>query len=158
MRRSTPYRSPGIVLQPTPQCTQTDGAVRRSHLRVKCSFSVLSVKTPVGQTSTRLPLNSLSSVPSSCRPKKTRVAQAEGVEIAAACVVPIEAHAPVALDAPVHLVVDKRAEVLVAEGPLGDAVAPIGVAGHHRHVLQVALAALVADRAIVRVVAPSATR
>ena len=42
-------------------------------------------------------------------------------------------------------------EVLVAEGALEAGVAPVAVPGHHRHVLQVALAALVADRAVVGV-------
>ena len=77
---------------------------------------------------------------------------AEGVEVAAARIVPVETHATVALDAPVHLVIDERTEVLVAERALREPVAAVVVTGHHRHVLQMALAALVADRAIVRMV------
>ncbi len=46
---------------------------------------------------------------------------------------------------------DERPEVLVLEGPLAPAVAPVAVPRHHRHVLEVTLAALVADRAVVRV-------
>ena len=57
------------MLQPTAQFGQTDGADWRSHLRVYCLLNGRSVKTPVGQTSTRLPANSLSSVPSPVRPK-----------------------------------------------------------------------------------------
>ena len=79
------------------------------------------------------------------------VAQAEHAEVAAAGVVVVEARAAVAGDAAVELVGDERPEVLVLEGPLASAVAPVAVPGHHRHVLEVALAALVADRAVVRV-------
>ena len=77
-------------------------------------LSVLSVKTPVGQTSTRLPLNSLSSAPSSVPAEIDVVVPAEDVEVAAAGIVAVEPHAAVALDAAVHLVVDERAQVLVA--------------------------------------------
>jgi hypothetical protein len=79
------------------------------------------------------------------------VAQAEWAEVAAAGVLVVEARAAVAGDAAVELVGDERPEVLVLEGPLAPAVAPVAVPGHDRHVLQVALAALVADRAVVRV-------
>src|SRR6185369_8543235 len=80
------------------------------------------------------------------------VVAAEDVEVAPTGVVAIKAHAAIALDAAVHLVVDERAEVLVAVGALGEPVATIVVPGHDRHVLQVALAALVADRTVVRVI------
>jgi hypothetical protein len=78
------------------------------------------------------------------------VAQAEDAEVVAAGVVVVQARAAVAGDAAVELVGDEGAEVLVAEGPLQAAVAPVRVPGHHRHVLQVTLAALVADGAVVR--------
>ena len=81
------------------------------------------------------------------------IARAEGLQVGAAGVVTIEAHAPVAGDAAVHLVVEQRAQVLVAEGALLRVVVTHGVARHHRHVLQVALAAFLAHRAVVRVVA-----
>ncbi len=79
------------------------------------------------------------------------VAQAEHAEVAAAGVLVVEARAAVAGDAAVELVGHERPEVLVLEGPLAAAVAPVAVPGHHGHVLEVALAALVADRAVVRV-------
>src|SRR5262249_25091411 len=63
-----------------------------------------------------------------------------------------EAYAAVALDAAIHLVVNEGAEVLVAVGALGKAIAPIDMAGHQGHILQMAVAALVAHRAIVRVI------
>ena len=47
---------------------------------------------------------------------------------------------------------DEGAQVLVAEGALGEAVAAVAVAGHDGHVLEVALAALVAHRAVVGMV------
>ncbi|MNQ42066.1 hypothetical protein D3C85_557620 [compost metagenome] len=73
-------------------------------------------------------------------------------QIFAAGVVLVVAHAAVAGDAAVHLVGDERAEVLVLVGALGEAVAALVVAGHHRHVLQVAVTAFLAHRAVVRVV------
>ena len=84
-------------------------------------------------------------------PEVDLVAQAEHAEVAAAGVVVVETRAAVAGDAAVELVGDERAEVLVLEGPLAAAVAAVAVPRHHRHVLEVALAALVADRAVVRV-------
>ncbi len=67
-------------------------------------------------------------------------------------IVLVVAHAAVAGDAAVHLVGDERAEVLVLVGTLGETVAALVVAGHYRHVLQVAVTAFLAHRAVVRVV------
>ncbi|MNM98725.1 hypothetical protein D3C81_1112630 [compost metagenome] len=67
-------------------------------------------------------------------------------------VVLVIAHAAVAGDAAVHLMGDERAEVLVLVGTLGETVAALVVAGHYRHVLQVAVTAFLAHRAVVRVV------
>src|SRR4029453_19174767 len=80
------------------------------------------------------------------------VAAAGDAEVAAAGVLLVEAAAAIAGDAAVYLVRDELAEVLVAEGALlaGEAADP--VAGRHREVLELALAALVAHRAIERVV------
>lgn len=47
---------------------------------------------------------------------------------------------------------DKRAELLVLVGALGKAITALVVAGHHGHVLQVAMTTLLAHRAVVRVV------
>ncbi len=73
-------------------------------------------------------------------------------EVLALRIVAVIAHAAIAGDAAVHLVADERTEFLVAVGALGEAVAAAGMAGHHRHVLQVAVAAFLADRAIVGMV------
>ena len=81
-----------------------------------------------------------------------QVPQRESVEIRASGVLPIEPHAPVALNATVHLVIQKRAEILISERPLGEPVAAVVMPRHDRHVLQVALSAFVANRAIMRMV------
>ncbi len=75
-----------------------------------------------------------------------------GRQVSAAGVIPVVAGAAVAGDAAVHLVVDQRPEVLVAMGVFAAPVVAVPVAHHHRHVLQVAFAALGADRAVVGVV------
>ncbi len=59
---------------------------------------------------------------------------------------------PVALDAPVHLVGDQRAEILIDVGPFGAFVAADGMVARDGQVLEQAVAALVADRAVVGMV------
>ena len=73
-------------------------------------------------------------------------------QIGAVGIIFIVAHAAVAGDAAVHFVRNKRPQILVAVGTLGKTIAAEAMAGHHRHILQVAVAALFADRAVVRVV------
>jgi len=80
------------------------------------------------------------------------VVGAEHTEVSAARVVFIEAHAAVASDAAVHLVGNERAQLLVLVGTLGEAITALVVAGHHGHVLQMAVTAFFAHRAVVRVV------
>ena len=77
---------------------------------------------------------------------------AVNAQIFAVGIIFVIAHAAIAGDTAVHLVGDKRTEILVAVGALGEAVAAEAVAGHHRHILQMAVATLFADRTIVRVV------
>jgi len=76
----------------------------------------------------------------------------ENVEIAPAGEVAIEPNATIALDAPVHLVVDQRTEILVVIRAFVEAEAPVGVPRHHRHVLQVAFAPLITNGAVMRVI------
>ena len=76
----------------------------------------------------------------------------EHTQIVAIGIVPVVAHAAVAGDTAVHLVIDEGAEILIAMGPLGAAVASARMPGHEGHVLQVAFAAFLAHRAVVRVV------
>ena len=73
-------------------------------------------------------------------------------QIRAARVVLVETDAAIAGDAAVHLVRDERPQLLILVGAFGEAIAALVVAGHHRHVLQVAVTAFFADRAVVRVV------
>ncbi len=76
----------------------------------------------------------------------------EHAEVSAASVILVIARAAVAGDAAVHLMGDEGAEFLVLVGALGETVTALVVAGHHRHVLQVAVTAFLAHRAVVRVV------
>src|SRR5471032_2273428 len=80
------------------------------------------------------------------------VVSAEHAQVSTTGVVFIEAYAAIAGDAAVHLVSDERAEFLVLVRALGEAITALVVAGHHGHVLQVAVTAFFADRAVVRVV------
>ena len=76
------------------------------------------------------------------------VAQRERVQIVLARVFPVVAHAPVALDAAIHLVSDEGPEVLISERALGKFIAAVSVPRHHGHVLQVTTAAFITYRAI----------
>lgn len=80
------------------------------------------------------------------------VVDAQHFEIVAPRVVVVEADAAVAGDAAVHFMIHERAEILIPVRPLASTIAARGVAGHQRHVLQVAFAAFLADRAVVRVI------
>ena len=73
-------------------------------------------------------------------------------EILATGIILVVTDAAIAGDAAVHLVTDEGAQLLILVGALGEAVATAVVAGHHRHVLQVAGAALFTDRTVVGVV------
>jgi len=76
----------------------------------------------------------------------------EHVKVSAARIITIEPDATVALNAAVHLVIDKWAEVLVSVRALFEPGSAIIMAGHDRHVLKVALAAFVADWAVMGMV------
>ncbi|MNH81968.1 hypothetical protein D3C73_343480 [compost metagenome] len=80
------------------------------------------------------------------------VVGAEHTEVGAAGVILVETHAAVASDAAVHFVRNERAQLLVLVGAFGEAIPALVVAGHHGHVLQVAVTAFFAHRAVVRVV------
>src|SRR5207253_7796886 len=76
----------------------------------------------------------------------------ENVEITTAGIVTIEPDAPIALDATIHVMLNEGTKVLIAIGTFWKPVAAIGVAGHVGHVLEMAFAAFVADRTIMRVI------
>ena len=80
------------------------------------------------------------------------VVGAEHTEVGAAGVVLVITHAAVAGDTAVHLVGDERTELLILVGALAEAITALVVAGHHGHVLQVAMATFFTHRAVVRVV------
>ena len=80
------------------------------------------------------------------------MADLQGPQVAVTRELLVEPAAPPAVDAPVHLVLDKASEELVPVGPLEPPVAPEAVASGHGHVLKKAVAALVADRAVVGMV------
>ena len=80
------------------------------------------------------------------------VMRAEDTEVLTAGVVVVETHAAIAGDAAIHFMADERAKVLILVRALLEAVATGVVTCHHGHVLQMAVAAFLAHRAIVRVV------
>ncbi len=84
--------------------------------------------------------------------EENRVPQRKRVQIVAASIVAIVAHAAVTLDAAIHFVIHQRTQVLIAKRALVEFVTAIIVTGHHSHILQVTFAALIAHRAVVRMI------
>ncbi len=76
----------------------------------------------------------------------------EHFEVFSAGIVLVKTDTAVTGDAPVHFMIDQGTEVLVAEGSFVEAVPPVIMTGHHRHILKVAFAAFVAGRTVVRMV------
>src|SRR5262245_5364188 len=85
-------------------------------------------------------------------PEIDLIARPEDIEIAPSGVVAIKANAAITLDAAVHLVIDEGAEILVTVRSLFETEVAIRMPGHGRHILQMAFAAFIAHRAIVRMV------
>ena len=79
-----------------------------------------SVKTPVGTDLDQVACEFVFENPVPVAAEINQVAQSERVEIRAARVFPIKPHAAVALNAAVHLVIQERPEVLIAERPLSE--------------------------------------
>ncbi len=73
-------------------------------------------------------------------------------KILATGIILVVTDAAVAGDAAVHLVADEGAKILILVGAFGEAVATAVVAGHHRHILQVAGSTLFTHRTVVGVV------
>jgi hypothetical protein len=80
--------------------------------------------------------------------EKDNIARRKRIQVVPARIVAIIAYATVALDAAVHLMIHQRAEILIAKRALVELVAAGGVACHHRHVLQMTLAAFIAHRTV----------
>ncbi len=85
-------------------------------------------------------------------PKVDGVAQMKCVQITTTGVFTVKTHASLALDTAVHLVIHEWAKILIAKCSFAKTVSARSVASHHRHVLQMAFATFVANRAIVRMV------
>ncbi len=80
------------------------------------------------------------------------VVRSEDIKVASPGVIPVEADAPVALDAAVHLVVHEGPQILIHVGPLTEAKPAVDMPCHDRHVLEVAFTPLVAYRAVMRMI------
>ena len=80
------------------------------------------------------------------------VVRGKGLQVAASCIIPIKPDAAVAVYAAVHFMVQERSEILVPVGPFFEPGSSVDMPCHQRHVLQVTFAALVTDRAVMRVV------
>ncbi|CAK6470851.1 hypothetical protein PSEG_05555 [Pseudomonas sp. Nvir] len=80
------------------------------------------------------------------------VVRAIDAQVGAVGIIFVVAHAAVTGDAAVHFVRNERPQILIAVGTLGETIAAETMAGHHRHILQVAVAPFFTDRAVVRVV------
>ena len=85
-------------------------------------------------------------------PEVDAIAAAGRPEVAAARHLLIEAAAAIARDAAVHLVRDELPQVLIGEGTLAAPKAPMSLARGDGQILELAFAAFVADRTIVRMV------
>jgi len=80
------------------------------------------------------------------------VVRGKGLQVAASCVITVKPYAAVTVYAAVHFMVQERPEILVLIGPFFETGSSVDMACHNCHVLQVAFAPLVTDRAIMRVV------
>src|SRR6185503_15743065 len=83
-------------------------------------------------------------------PEEDCICHAEGVQVVSSGILPVEAHAAVTLNAPVHLVINKRSKILIPECAFLKFCTTVVMARHHRHVLQMAFTTLIAHRAIMR--------
>jgi hypothetical protein len=80
------------------------------------------------------------------------VVPAKNAEVAPASVIVIKSDASITLYAAVHFVLYERPEVLVPVGALFETIPAVNMPRHKRHILQVAFAALIANRAIMRMI------
>jgi len=85
-------------------------------------------------------------------PEIDGIMNCEDIEIAPSGVIPIIADAPVALDAAIHFMIEERPQILVPVGSLLESASAIVMACHHSHILKMAFASFIADRAIMRVI------
>src|SRR5215831_14107869 len=84
--------------------------------------------------------------------EEDKIARRERIQVVPAGIVTVVAHATVALNASVHLMIHQRTEILIMERALVELITAVGMAGHHRHVLEMALTAFIADRTVMRMI------
>jgi hypothetical protein len=84
--------------------------------------------------------------------EEDRIPRGESVQVASTRVVAIVAHAAVALDAPIHLLIHQRTQVLIAKRALVEFITAVVVTRHDGHILQMTLAALIAHGAVMRMI------
>ena len=80
------------------------------------------------------------------------VVRGKGLQVTAACIIPIKPDAAVTVYATVHFMVQERPEILVPIRPFFKPGFSVDMSCHNCHVLEVTLSPLVTDRAIMRVV------
>ncbi len=80
------------------------------------------------------------------------VMRSKDLKVSPARIIAVKADTAVALDAAVHLVSKKGAEVLIGISPLLKTESPVYMPGHKGHILEMAFAPLIADRAIMGMV------
>ena len=76
----------------------------------------------------------------------------KGPQVGTTSVVVVKTHTAVTGNAPVHLMGNERPQILVPARALAEPVTAAIMAGHHRHVLQVTMPALLAHRAVMGMV------
>ena len=130
---------------------QTEGARSKSQRR-PVKREGLSVYTPVGHISMRFPLKGLSRGPSLEPAKIGPVGVLHGPQVAVAGKVLIVSPAAVAVNTTIHLMLDERTQVLIPVGPFLSQITPDPVAAGDGQILQQAVPAFIADRAIVGMV------
>jgi len=142
----------------TRKCIATKPAVhsdRRCGLQIPFSREVF-LQCPVSEDTGRtdfdeVPAEFVFENPVLVSTEINMVLRCEDIEVTTTGIIPIEAHAAIALDAAVHLVVYKGAQVLVAVCTLLKAESPVNMPRHDRHVLEMAFSPFITDWTIMRV-------
>jgi hypothetical protein len=80
------------------------------------------------------------------------VCRSEYIKILSACIIPVESHAPVTLDAAVHYMVNIRTQILIIMSSLFKNKTPVIVPCHNSHILKMTFSTFVTNRAVVRMV------
>ena len=80
------------------------------------------------------------------------VVPAKNAKVSSARVIVIKPDASITLNAAVHFVLYERPEILVSVSALFETIPAVNMPRHKRHILQVTFAALIADRAIMRMI------